>query len=215
MKPCGAPSLPQPVVDLKNQELVAIFKDLQQLSNVLNTGTASHRRLSTTELQNRICSVPYRLLRMQGNLDNILAECLRLAMLAFLATTCLSPVPGTEVRYPYLARCFRECCDPLETSTPHLRDLMLWLLTVGAISLFGATEPWLRERWQAEVPSRMTWDEARQRLKDIMWINAIHDQPGQQAFKILNLREVAVTNGDNSIAKLWASSWAGSAYELL
>jgi hypothetical protein len=92
---------------------------------------------------------------------------------------------------------------------------MLWFLTVGAISVFGVGEPWLRERRQAEVPSQMTWDEARQRLKDIMWINAIHDQPGQQAFKILNLEEVAGTTRDSSIANLWATSWGGCAYELL
>jgi hypothetical protein len=211
MEPRGAPSLPQAVADLNNQELVAVFKDLQQLSNMLNAGSATQRHLSATNFQNRICSVQYRLLRLQGNLDNIIAESLRLAMLAFLATTF--QVPGTNLRYPYLARCFRECCGAIEISAPHLRDLMLWLLTVGAISLFSAAEPWLSERWQAEIPPQMTWDEARQHLKNMLWINAIHDQPGQQAFKVLNLEEVLDASRDSSTDKLWASGWAGCTYK--
>ncbi|RFU28801.1 hypothetical protein B7463_g7534, partial [Scytalidium lignicola] len=123
MTPCGAPSLPLPVVDLKNQELVAAFKDLQQLSNVLNIGTASHRHLSVPEIQDRICSVQYRLLELQGKLDSILAECLRLTMLAFLATTF--QVPGTEPSTPSNGPAAGEdvlmsCCNGLTRSSKDL-----------------------------------------------------------------------------------------------
>jgi len=93
---------------------------------------------------------------------------------------------------------------------------MIWVLTVGAISVFGAAAQWLRERWRAEVPSEMAWDEARQRLKKILWIDAIHDQPGEQVFKILNFGgEAAGINQGSSTAQFWASSWGGSRYELL
>jgi hypothetical protein len=105
----------------------------------MNAATGSNRRLRDTGFRNFICSIRHRLLRLQSTLDGILGGCLRLAMLVFLATTF--PVSGTKVRYPYLASRFRECCRAVEAATPQLQDLMLWLLTVGATSIYGVDEP--------------------------------------------------------------------------
>ena len=196
----------------ENQQLVTIFKDLQRLCNILNAGTIDQQTLPAMEFQDRICSIQYRLLGLQGNLESTISEALRLGMLALLATTI--QVPGAGLRYPYLSRRFQKCCGAIETSEPHLRNLMLWFLTVGAISLFGAAEPWLRERWRAEVPSQTTWEEARLRLKGMMWIDTIHDEPGQSAFERLSVEEAASTNRDNAATKVWASGWAGSAWDL-
>ncbi|KAH8805091.1 hypothetical protein F5884DRAFT_859702 [Xylogone sp. PMI_703] len=205
-------SLPITTIGPNGMELITTLKDLQQLCHIFNAGVTNHRYPSPTEIQNRICSIQYRLLRLQGNLESILTECLRLAMLAFLATTF--QVPGTEVNYPFLERSFRDCCRGIEASTPHLQDLMLWFLMIGALSVFRVTEPWLCKRWDAEVPSQMTWEDARERLRNIMWIDAIHDQPGYHVFKTLNHEEVAGADRDKSIVKLWSSSWGGCFYEL-
>ena len=177
----------QSVDSLGDRRLVVIFRDLQYFAGLMNAATGSNRRLRDTEFQNFTCSIQYRLLQLQGTLDDILGECFRLAMLAFLTTTF--QIPGKKVRYPYLASRFRECCRTVEAATPQLQDLMLWLLMVGAISVYSVDEPWLRERWQAEVLG-LVWPEARRLLQEIMWIDAIHDKPGRYAFEVMSHREV-------------------------
>lgn len=70
-----------------------------------------------------------------------------------------------------------------------LQNLVLWLLTVTAIFVYGVDEPWLRERWQVGVPS-LVWPEARRRLQEIMWIDAIHDEAGRYAFVVMSHHDV-------------------------
>jgi hypothetical protein len=204
------PIPPQPILELQYQELIAAFRDLQQLSRILNAGATNKRRISGTAFQDRICSVQYRLLRLQDALEGTLSECVRLAMLAFLAT--MFQEPENRVRYPYLTRQFRKSCRAVQTSSPQLRDLMLWMLIIGAISLFDVDEPWLREHWKATVPPDTDWADARQRLKGILWIDAVHDRLGWQAFKDLNLEKVEWTGSDSSTVPLWTGGWTGCFY---
>jgi hypothetical protein len=178
------------VKGLVDPRLLVVFRDLQYFAGLMNAAAGSNRRLRLrdTEFQNIICSTQYRLLRLQGTLDNIISECLRLAMLAFLTTTF--QVPGMKFRHPYLARRFRECCRAVEAATPQLRDLMLWLLTIGAISVYDVVdEPWLHERWKIDVPD-VEWPEARRRMKEIMWIDIIHDEPAKYIFKMMSRRDL-------------------------
>lgn len=175
-----------PSIDcVQDRRLIIIFRDFQFFVGLMNTA-ASSNRLRDTDFQNFTFSIQYRLLQLQGVLDNVLDECLRLTMLAFL--TIMFPLPGRPARYPYLASRFRECCCSVDAATPALQDLMLWFLIVGAISIYGVDVPWLRERWQTVVP-RMAWREARQRLQDIMWIDTIHDKTGRQAFEAMTWGE--------------------------
>lgn len=60
---------------------------------------------------------------------------------------------------------------------------------MGAISAYGVDEPWLRERWQADVPG-LVWPKAPRLLQEIMWIDVIHDEPGRYAFEAMSHREV-------------------------
>ena len=166
--------------DLEDHRLVVIFRDLQYFVMLLNTALVSKRRMRDTEFQNFICAIQYRLLQLQGTLDDIIGECFRLGMLAFLTTTF--QIPGKKVRYPYLTSRFRECCTAMEADTPQLQELKLWLLMVGSISVFSADEQWLRERW----PPGWVWSKARQRLQEILWINAIHHEPGRHAFEAMS-----------------------------
>ena len=194
----GLPSVPansghspprrlQFVDSLRDRRLVVIFRDLQSFAGLINAATSSNRRLRDTDFQRFTCSIRYRLLQLQGMLDDTFSECFRLGMLAFLTTTF--PIPGQKIRYPYLTSRFHQCCAAVEAATPHLQDLMLWLLTVGAISVYSVDEPWLRERWQVDVPD-LIWPEARRRLQEIVWIDVIHDKPGRYVFEAMSQQEV-------------------------
>ena len=160
---------------------------MQYYTSLMNETFRNKQRRSESEFQTAICSFQYRLLQLQATLDTVLSECLRLAMLAFLITTF--QFPGVRAQYPYLADRLRECCLAIEVGAkPEQRDLMRWLLVIGAISVFDLeedTEQWMLERWKTEVGS-VGWEEARVRLKEIMWIDALQDGIGKKAFERMN-----------------------------
>lgn len=224
------PHLPPSVqhLNLSSEVLLAAFTDLKQLVDAVNTETANGRHMHGAAFQDRVCSIQYRLLGLQGVLDvddDSVAECLRLAMLAFLATTIHAPL--TVARYPWLAQRYREACAAaasLEAGHVHARDLQvgegnlqLWYLMVGALlSVFHIGDDWFRKRWRAEVPSEMTWEEARLQLGDVLWIEAIHDWPGERVFRIMN-GDWNGGNCENAVirkAEVWAGGWAGMTYQL-
>lgn len=176
--------------------LLAIFKDLQQLANELNDQDNNPEQLLATPFQNPICTLQYRLWALQGKLaphDNNIAESFRLAMLAFLGSTFR--VNGIFFQYTYLESALRGCCAAMESSIPssHRQNLMLWMLMMGAISVYGfdmVSYTWIRARWRAENgPERVDWGEMRKRFRKIAWIDSIHDQPGRQAFDVLSSGE--------------------------
>ena len=58
-----------------------------------------------------------------------------------------------------------------------MRDLVRWMLVVGGISVFDITsedEEWMQERWRADLDD-LNWDEAKERLRKIMWIDVLQD----------------------------------------
>ncbi|KAK8075601.1 hypothetical protein PG997_010264 [Apiospora hydei] len=67
-------------------------------------------------------------------------------------------------------------------------DFLLWLLLVGAVSLYGVDRAWLRELWRYHVvPRNLTcWDEVAARLRRRwVWVDAVHDGLGRHAFEVL------------------------------
>jgi hypothetical protein len=194
------------IYGLQDPRLTIVFFDMQHYACLLNGATANKQRHRVAEFQDVVCSVQYRLMQLQGALDDIIAECLRLAMLAFVTT--MFQLPYRRMPYPYLADRLRECCRAIESDTPQMRDLMLWLLIVGGISVFDVDdEPWMSERLRVDLPS-VAWPEARARLKQVMWMDALHDKIGKDVFEALTMgRDGSATrspesgNGDS----LWGS----------
>jgi hypothetical protein len=81
----------QSVDGLVGGRLAIIFRDFQYFAGLMNAATGCSQRLQDTEFQNFICSIQYWQQQLQSTLDDILGECLRLAMLAFLTTAFRSP----------------------------------------------------------------------------------------------------------------------------
>lgn len=155
----------------------------------MNVAATTNLRLEGTEFQSLVSSIQYRLLWLHGvsHDDDHLAECLRLAMLAFLATT--SETPGkTSVRYSYLANQFCAHCLGVDAATPGLRALMFWALMVSAVAAGSVDERWLCERWRVFVPESLEWPAARHILQGFIWIDAIHDEDGRSMFEVLDRR---------------------------
>ncbi|CAG9953625.1 unnamed protein product [Clonostachys rosea f. rosea IK726] len=168
-----------------DSRLDTVFRDLQYFSALLNTAVVRKQTISDKQFHEIVCSIQRRLMRLQDTLPDLLGECFRLGMLAFLAT--LFQVPRTPCSYPYLETRLKEAYQSIET-TPDRRDLLLWLLMVGAMTVHKPEDRWLRDRWLSDV-SPSTWPEVRGRLQDIVWINALHDRPGREVFDVLSMKK--------------------------
>lgn len=199
--------IPKPIAKLANQKVAMLFSDMQQLSELLNSLAGSKQKLHHIEFQHKICSIQYRLLQLHSEVDEGLEECLVLAMLAFLTTPFQLPYNG--IRYPYLSTRFRQCFSTIDVSAPELDDLVLWLLTIAAISLYGVHDPWLQHQWRTNVPEEMKWPDAKLRLRKFIWIDTIHGKVGQLAFASLNN---GVVEKDEPSRGFWASGWAMCPY---
>ncbi|KAK8851081.1 hypothetical protein PGQ11_013560 [Apiospora arundinis] len=99
-------------------------------------------------------------------------------------------------------------------------DFMLWLLLVGAVSLYGVHRAWLRDLWRCHVlPRGLTrWEQVARRLRRRwVWMDAVHDRLGRHAFEVMSFGQAGdevdeevqhseVVDGPKNI--LWASGWA-------
>ncbi len=173
---------------LHEPKLSVVFQDLLSFTVLLNAPSSDSSRytprLQDTQYQNYICSIQYRLLRLQDQLISILDESTRLAMLALLTTTF--QVAGQRAKYPHLERRFREFCRATGAGTPP--EVTLWLLVVGTMSVFridGEDTEWMAESWRARIPAGWDWDDAHKRLRGFPWIGVLHDEAGRVAFEAL------------------------------
>lgn len=167
----------------RDRRLAIVFQDLRHLANLINHHSRNNTRLSGDTFQDAISSIQFRLLRIKPNLNNETDETLRLGMLAFLSTTFR--VPGRRVPYAYLTKQMQASCKTLEPNTRELKELLTWLIIVGAISVLEPDEPWLRAKWKLAVDPEASWDDISQALQDVMWISCIHDESGIHAFQKL------------------------------
>lgn len=196
-------SVPDPILSLGEQDIAIVFQQLHTFSRDLNLLKANKQKISQNAFQNKLCLLQSRLLGLQGKMQSILAECLRLAMLAYLTTTF--QIPWNAVRYPFLAKNFRTCYSALGSPESQSQGIRLWFLTIGAISLYGLHDPWLRERWQADIPRPRQWREAEQILRQFPWVDAIHGRLAESAFNVL---QFGVDLGPEDTEVLCASGWA-------
>ena len=181
---CDSEHCPLNIVSAVNDErLVAVFRDLQHFCRLMNAASLCADRLRDTEFQEIVVSVQYRLLSLQGETSTDLSECLRLSMLVFLTTAF--QVPETKSSYPHLAHRLQHSLMILKAE-PVARYIVMWMLVMVAVSIYRGDEPWLVEKWKMSVPQALPWRDARKRLQEIMWINAIHDRPGECAYNMIS-----------------------------
>ena len=110
-------------------------------------------------------------------------EAIRLGLLAFSSSVLLQwKQPGMS--YDHLATTYRDCLAKLKCSAIPSR-LWIWLLVVGAVSVFGHADdkwlkPWLHVHIDlAEVAS---WTDMQDILKSLLWFGLVLDKPGKDVF---------------------------------
>ena len=169
-------------LDGTNGELAQAWKILWEFGTVINFAAVSGHLISTQTFLGTMASVLYRLLNMHFEADSS-SEALRLGLLAFSSSVFLQ---WNQLGMPYLqfASAFRDCLAR-QKSPRRSSQLLLWLLMIGAVSVFEAADDvWLKPLLFANIKLHGidSWSEMQDRLKSFLWIGLIHDRPGKAIF---------------------------------
>lgn len=154
--------------------------------------TDKNIKLSDQILLDTMGSVMYTLLRMKFSSTNPINEAVRLGLLAFCSHSFLER-RGIHLPNGYLRENYRKTCfDDINTQTlrGNASQLSLWILMIGAISIFDSvtddSAAWIKFRLRENVclnKDYCSWPQLRLILKSYLWIDILHDAPGERIFE--------------------------------
>ena len=166
-----------------DDELARAWRTMAEFSLTIKLAVECKHRLAIETFLDTMAAVMYRFLSMTSFEVGSTEEAIRLGLLAFSCSVFL-PWKQMGISYDHLASTFKDCLAKMSCSnTPS--HLLLWLLMVGAVSVFGDADdewlkPWLRVVIDlAEVES---WVDMQEVLTSLMWIGLVHDVPGKDVF---------------------------------
>ncbi|KAK3197635.1 hypothetical protein GRF29_216g799822 [Pseudopithomyces chartarum] len=168
--------------------LVNVFQDFQYLSLRINRNALKRARHNPACFQATLTSLQSRLMHLRSQLSTPVEELVRLTMLAFLTTTFKAP--GRKIPYGWvvgqLETVYRNGVGCMRQEDLSLK---LWVLITAGYTVAGVDHVWLKEAWE-EVSSGMVWDwgSVKAHLLRVMFIELIHDRPGEAAFDELEKR---------------------------
>ncbi|KAF2441897.1 hypothetical protein P171DRAFT_418755 [Karstenula rhodostoma CBS 690.94] len=171
-----------------DERIVAVFQDMQHAVRLLNQGVKDKTRHTGETFQPILNSIQSRLLLLEGRIEDTFSECMRLAMLAFLSHAM--NFPSVQFRATYLETGLKYTCKLLGQDGDYKEDgrlaLELWIAVIAAGSLSSFRDDWLTQRLVSTVREHIpTWRDAKERLLSVMWIESIHDVPGETIFRRL------------------------------
>lgn len=165
-----------------DHELARAWKVMSDFCSVINFAADSGQRISTETLLDTMASVLYRLLDMcfeAGSSD----EAIRLGLLTFSCSVFLQ-WRYLGMSYPYFTFMVRDCLARLQSSQIS-SQLLLWLLMVGAVSVFDASDDeWLTPLLLVNIGlcEIDSWSKMQDLMKSFMWIGLVYDKPGKGVF---------------------------------
>lgn len=171
-----------------NNDLVRAWTMMGRFCSTINSATKRNRRLPKEILLNTMASVMYRLLDMKDFDPNSLNEAIRLGLLAFTSHTFLQ-IQNMKPPQTEFPRKYRDCLQNIDYSSK-TASMMLWLLSIGAISVFTPTDdPWLVPllRDQMRHCRISGWNDLQNHLSKFLWIKMLHDGPCQRVFNTVAL----------------------------
>ncbi|PSN67062.1 hypothetical protein BS50DRAFT_676703 [Corynespora cassiicola Philippines] len=184
--------LPSNIIDLSaidntmDTRLVTAYQDLNYLSVLISHHINTSSLWDGATFQTALSSIQYRLLKLEKELEDDLAQCFCLAMLAYIAVSFR--IPRRETVFQYLAEKLRstiEAFDDLPLGPERVR-LESWILIVGSVTTLKSSDKWVVKRWETVSPYlHADWDKARLEFKKVMWINSAHDKSAKVVFEHL------------------------------
>ncbi|KAI9159138.1 Protein of unknown function DUF3468 [Paramyrothecium foliicola] len=171
-----------------NQNLHSVFLDLADLISVANQHFNVKQKVNVTLYHPRIHAVSSRLLVLERTFNNNLDACLCIGMLCFVVS--LFQTPFKYPTYAYVTKRLQNTVQALRDSQQlPPQPIIRWVLILASISILDPTDHWLHETWAATVEPGLGWLEVRQRLREVLWIDKIHDNLGRAVFTMLTRRK--------------------------
>lgn len=171
------------MLDGIDEELARAWGVMSHFSLVINFAVDSGQLLSAETFVETMASVIYRLLVMRFK-SGSRSESIRLGLLAFSSNIFLQ-WKHLGMDYPHLASAFKGSIVRL-ISTNVSSQFMLWLLMVGAVSVFGAADDqWLESLLYVNMSfcGIDSWNKMRDLLQSFIWIGLVYDKHGKSVFE--------------------------------
>ncbi|KAF3933725.1 hypothetical protein ABW19_dt0204869 [Dactylella cylindrospora] len=156
---------------------------LKQFCSLMNFTAKMQQKLRQQTLLETTISVMYRLLSFSFKSDSV-DETIRLSLLA-LSSHMFLRWQNIDLTYAHLPTQYKASLINLKLSDEFPPQIMLWLLMVGAISVFTEDDAWLRP-WllvNFELCEIGSWEDLKGTLEGLMWVDILHDGPGRKIYK--------------------------------
>ena len=155
---------------------------------MVNLGMQSQQIINTEIIHDTMTSVMYRLLH-KSFAAGVIDKAVQLGLLAFSYHLFIQ-WQDIKLPYQYFPKTYQDCIQSLRVADSVSPRLMLWLLTIGSISLFDiSNETWLREYMREYIHRCQvkTWKEMQDILECFMWIALLDEHLGKQIYDELFL----------------------------
>ncbi|KAJ4301407.1 hypothetical protein N0V90_003499 [Kalmusia sp. IMI 367209] len=164
-----------------NAELICMLSDVTVFVNTLNT-IDKMSRLDPLDFSEQAFSLIHRLINfapLQGQRPtNQIEDLLQLVLLATM-TTALPNYTADQVRYDLLAKQVRRAIQQYVATTNEDRNLLLWALFIGRISiLHDDDDTWIMPSIR-EICKNLNvtaWPQVQKVLRQYSWIHILHDK---------------------------------------
>lgn len=170
-------------VDELDNELAKSWSIVKHFSARINLADKTKSKLPKELLLDTMASVMYRLMHMSYRLSS-LDERIRLGLLAY-STSIFLQWRDTRMSYHCFSTAYRDCLTGSHLSDMLPNHFQLWFLMTGAVSIFKEhDDQWLKPRLLFIIRScgLDSWDQTRDILHSIMWIDLLHDHLGKMFF---------------------------------
>lgn len=174
---------------LVNSDLAAVVRNIQYTTILLNRHYYEQTPIDGVLLQECLGFVHSILTKLEGRLEDELSECLRLGMMVFFATTFRLPGLYEHPCCKSLASRLQLSYAATKVAIPNLHATIdIWLMLVCLISTDDMDELYIWASWEALAKRGLSWSETRRELKQVMWVDAFHDDLGKRAFETFMIR---------------------------
>ncbi|VUC33658.1 unnamed protein product [Clonostachys rosea] len=178
------------VTGLIDSRLEPVFRTLQETTVLFNNYFHRHERIEGRFAQQCLGFVHSKLLDLTGHLTDDFSENFCLGMMAFLATTFRIPDLGVQ-------RVYRGVSEKLQLSiafnkarTAHLHEkINIWFMFVRTMFTESRDGLQVPTWWIKAIVHKRSWEEIRCCLKEVLWVDSFHDEPGKRAYSILAKEE--------------------------
>lgn len=172
---------------LVSSRIASVFYDLRHIVTSLNQQSQRLVRFEGAAFQRSMHSIQRRLIALANStFDGSLEELLVVGMLLLLSTAFRLPAKRS-ISYAHAKHRLQRLMTVVELSTPAEVEVHFWCVMFGAMTVLDINEVWVQDAWRKVAGDVVdSWSKTKQLLRHVMWIDCVHNAPGQKAHELLS-----------------------------